>query len=206
MKFPRLSFVLAAALAALLSSAPRASAAVANGQPAPDFTLTDLDGQVRHLSDYKGKIVVLEWNNPDCPIVHKHYDSGNIPRPAEGGDGQGRRLAPDQFRGARQGGRRLFRRRIQGLARKARVQSDGLPARSLRHGRAPLRRPDDAPPLRDHRRRHAGLPRRHRQHPLGRSGGHSRAENYVQEALAAVEAGQPVAKGSSRPYGCTVKY
>ena len=83
MKFPRLSFVLAAALAALLSSAPRAFAAVANGQPAPDFTLTDLDGQVRHLSDYKGKIVVLEWNNPDCPIVHKHYDSGNIPGPLQ---------------------------------------------------------------------------------------------------------------------------
>src|SRR5665213_4405919 len=55
-------------------------ASVAIGQPAPDFSLTDLAGQTHQLSDYQGKTVVLEWNNPDCPIVHKHYDSGNIPR------------------------------------------------------------------------------------------------------------------------------
>ena len=33
----------------------------------------------RHLSDYRGKIVVLEWVNPECPFVRKHYESGNIP-------------------------------------------------------------------------------------------------------------------------------
>src|SRR5208283_4404025 len=49
-------------------------------QPAPDFTLADIDCQSHDLSYYKGKVVVLEWNNPDCPIVHKHYDSGNIPK------------------------------------------------------------------------------------------------------------------------------
>jgi hypothetical protein len=65
------------ALLALAGSAVRASVEV--GQPAPNFTLTDINGQTHSLSDYKGKIVVLEWNNPDCPIVHKHYDSGNIP-------------------------------------------------------------------------------------------------------------------------------
>ncbi len=51
------------------------------GQPAPNFTLTDIDGQTHRLSDYQGKIVILEWVNPLCPIVHKHYNaSGNIPR------------------------------------------------------------------------------------------------------------------------------
>ncbi len=48
------------------------------GQPAPDFTLSDLQGKSHSLSEYKGKFVVLEWNNPDCPFVHKHYDSGNM--------------------------------------------------------------------------------------------------------------------------------
>jgi peroxiredoxin len=43
------------------------------GQPAPDFTLTDLEGKEYRLGDYDGKIVVLEWFNPDCPFVKKHH-------------------------------------------------------------------------------------------------------------------------------------
>ena len=49
-------------------------------QAAPNFTLTDSNGQKHSLSDYKGKFVVLEWFNPDCPFVKKHYNSGNMPR------------------------------------------------------------------------------------------------------------------------------
>jgi len=49
------------------------------GQPAPDFALTDLAGKPVKLSDYKGKHVVLEWTNPNCPYVAKHYDTGNMP-------------------------------------------------------------------------------------------------------------------------------
>ena len=48
------------------------------GQKAPDFTLTDTAGKTVRLSDYKGKHVVLEWNNPGCPFVRKHYDSANM--------------------------------------------------------------------------------------------------------------------------------
>ncbi len=55
-----------------------AEAAPAIGKPAPDFTATAVDGDSVTLSEYKGKIVVLEWNNPGCPFVHKHYDSGNM--------------------------------------------------------------------------------------------------------------------------------
>ena len=43
------------------------------GQAAPAFTLKNLDGKEISLADYKGKIVVLEWFNPDCPIVVNHY-------------------------------------------------------------------------------------------------------------------------------------
>jgi peroxiredoxin len=57
---------------------PAAGAAAqpaAVGQKAPDFTLTDLDGREYRLSDYtkQGKVVVLEWFNPDCPFVVKHH-------------------------------------------------------------------------------------------------------------------------------------
>lgn len=48
------------------------------GNTAPDFTLTDSKGNTHKLSDFKGKIVVLEWVNFDCPFVKKHYESGNM--------------------------------------------------------------------------------------------------------------------------------
>ena len=53
-------------------------ARIAVGEPAPDFSLTDSNGKTQTLSQYKGKIVVLEWNNPECPFVGKHYSSGNM--------------------------------------------------------------------------------------------------------------------------------
>jgi peroxiredoxin len=48
------------------------------GQPAPDFTAVDSQGNTRHLADFKGKAVVLEWTNADCPFTRKHYSSGNM--------------------------------------------------------------------------------------------------------------------------------
>jgi peroxiredoxin len=49
------------------------------GQPAPDFTGTDIFGKTVHLSDFKGKIVVLESYNSDCPFCHNQYASGAAP-------------------------------------------------------------------------------------------------------------------------------
>jgi peroxiredoxin len=60
-----------------LTSATTLSGAEAE-KKAPDFTLKDLDGKDRSLSDFKGKIVVLEWINYECPFVKKHYGSGNM--------------------------------------------------------------------------------------------------------------------------------
>ena len=48
------------------------------GKSAPDFSLTDIAGKVHALKDYRGKYVVLEWVNYDCPFVKKHYKSGNM--------------------------------------------------------------------------------------------------------------------------------
>jgi peroxiredoxin len=64
-----------AILGAILILASAALGAVAPGQPAPDFTLTDTAGHEHTLSQYtaKGHIVVIEWFNPDCPFIRKHH-------------------------------------------------------------------------------------------------------------------------------------
>jgi AhpC/TSA family len=66
-----------AATATLLVAAP-AYSAVAVGQKAPEFTAKDATGKTVSLADFKGKTVVLEWVNPGCPYVRKHYSSGNM--------------------------------------------------------------------------------------------------------------------------------
>lgn len=55
-----------------------ALAAVTVGEPAPNFTLTDSNGNSHQLSDFAGKTVVLEWTNADCPFVKKHYGGENM--------------------------------------------------------------------------------------------------------------------------------
>lgn len=60
------------------SIASSASASATIGQAAPSFTARDVAGKQVSLADFKGKYVVLEWNNPGCPFVQKHYDSGNM--------------------------------------------------------------------------------------------------------------------------------
>ncbi len=72
-RFNRLGILVAAVLVA-----GSTAWAVKVGSPAPDFTATDSNGQVRKLADYKGKFVVLEWHNRECPYTHKHYASGNM--------------------------------------------------------------------------------------------------------------------------------
>jgi peroxiredoxin len=60
------------ACAALIEAAPKI------GQPAPDFTAADSQGVKHSLADYRGKIVILEWTNHQCPFVSKHYNTGNM--------------------------------------------------------------------------------------------------------------------------------
>lgn len=56
---------------------------------APDFSLKGQDGKTYSLKDYKGKIVVLEWFNNDCPFVEKHYGTNNMQKLQEKYTGQG---------------------------------------------------------------------------------------------------------------------
>jgi peroxiredoxin len=65
-------------LTSLIASAVFAFDPPSVGSAAPDFSLADAKGETHSLSQYKGKYVVLEWFNPQCPFVKKHYGSGNM--------------------------------------------------------------------------------------------------------------------------------
>lgn len=65
-------------LAAALAGAMPALAAPTVGQPAPAFVAVDSKGQQHKLADLKGKVVVLEWTNHECPYVKKHYGASNM--------------------------------------------------------------------------------------------------------------------------------
>jgi peroxiredoxin len=63
-------------LLGLVGVAGAAMAAAEVGKPAPEFTATDINGQTHTLNDYRGKIVILESYNLDCPFCHNHYRAG----------------------------------------------------------------------------------------------------------------------------------
>ena len=77
------------ALAASLVSAAGVLADATVSQPAPQFSAQDASGKTVNLADYKGKYVVLEWLNPGCPFVQKHYNSGNMPTLQKDASGKG---------------------------------------------------------------------------------------------------------------------
>ena len=81
--------LLTALLTIAASTALFAADSPAVGTNAPDFSLTDSKGKTQSVSQYKGKYVVLEWFNPECPFVKKHYGSGNMQKLQEQFTGKG---------------------------------------------------------------------------------------------------------------------
>jgi peroxiredoxin len=77
------------AVAAMVAVPAMAGEGVRVGDTAPGFTLTDTVGNEVSLSDYAGKIVVLEWLNPDCPFVKRHYKAGTMKNLATQNAGEG---------------------------------------------------------------------------------------------------------------------
>lgn len=65
-------------LSSIVAAGVFAADSPAVGAKAPDFSLSDTSGKKHQLSDFKGKYVVLEWFNPECPFVKKHYGSDNM--------------------------------------------------------------------------------------------------------------------------------
>lgn len=69
-----MSFIGVVAVAGAAAAGP----GVDVGDRAPQFTLADSAGNEVSLADFKGKVVVLEWVNPDCPFVKRHYKEGSM--------------------------------------------------------------------------------------------------------------------------------
>lgn len=194
----------AALTALVLAAGLHAAAAV--GQSAPAFTLTDIKGATHNLSDFKGKTVVLEWVNPECPFVVKHYEkSGNIPslQKAAAADGVVW-LSINSAAAGKQGdfdaakvaawsaetkaAPAAYLRDTDGKVGKAYgakttphifiINAEGL---IVYAGGIDSIKSTDAEDV-------------------------AKAQKYVADALAAIKAGTPIVKATTQPYGCSVKY
>ena len=204
MKLPvNISELLVAALC--LTAVP--TWAVDIGADAPDFSLQGSDGKTHKLSDYRGRPVVLEWFNNDCPFVRKHYDRPEknmqglqerytardvvwltVVSSAEGNEGYVNRegaVALQQSNGSRQTAILLDPQGTAGRAYGARttphmnlVSKEG---KIVYQGAIDDRRTYDKADLKG-------------------------AQNYIAEALEATLKGEAVTVAQTRPYGCSVKY
>jgi peroxiredoxin len=174
------------------------------GKPAPDFELKDLDGKAVKLSDYKGKIVVLEWFNPDCPFVVRNYGEGGSLR------GQAERLAKDGVvwiginSGAegKQGAGLERNRKARAdwkLANPLLLDTKGDVGRRYEAKTTPHMYVIDAKGLLVYRGAIDNA-------PSGKPEGDEKLVNYVDAAIADLKAGKPVGKADTKAYGCSVKY
>jgi len=199
-------FVHLSILTALAALAPLAArSAVTVGLPAPDFSLTDVSGHVQSLAAYHGRIVVLEWTNPECPIVRKHYRSGNMPalqRSAKAGGvvwlsiNSGHPGSPGDYDPARVAGWLAST----GAAPTAYMRDpDGRVGR-LYGAKAT---PNMFVIAADGTLVYAGAID---SIPSSDQADIARATNYVRAALDSLRQGRPVAVSTSRPYGCAIKY
>lgn len=188
----------------LLASASAGAEPVV-GQPAPTFTGTAVEGGSLNLADLRGKTVILEWTNHECPFVQKHYESGNIPKLQKQAASQGIvwlqviSSGPDK----------------QGFvdaatAKKLNQDRGATPANTLLDPSGAIGKLYAA----------TNTPQLFIIDPKGvllYKGGIdsiasadkddiASAENYIDSALKELAAGKPISKAATKPYGCTVKY
>jgi peroxiredoxin len=197
--------VLLAAFASADVLGPTAAAAPSMNAPAPAFSVKTADGVERSLSDYAGKIVVLEWTNHDCPYVRKHYGTGNMQRLQKQAAADGIvwltviSSAPGE-QGYVDGDE----------AKQIAAEAGAAPAEILLDPEGTMGRAYGAKTTphmyvidrEGHLVYMGGIDDR----PTTKPGDVQGAENYVAAALADLAAGRPVRTASSRPYGCSIKY
>jgi peroxiredoxin len=194
-----------ASLALALVFASPAAAAPKVGAPAPAFTLTDVDGKARSLSEFAGKTVVLEWTNDGCPFVKKHYGSGNMQGLQKRWTGKGVvwRVVTSSSKG-----------------KQGHVDAAGAKKLIAQHGMKPTAY------LLDHDgkvgKAYGATATPHMyvidakgdlayqgaidDTPTADPADIAKAKNYVDAALNEVLAGKPVTTAATRAYGCSVKY
>jgi peroxiredoxin len=190
--------------APFLLAAPAAASAVV-GQPAPAFTATDSNGRTVSLSDFKGKPVVLEWTNADCPFVQKFYSGGDMQKLQADARKQGAVwLSVNSGAAGKQG-------HVSGAQANAKMRAQGFESNAYlldtsgAIGKAYGARTTPhmfviAP---DGTLAYAGgIDSIASANPADIA----KAEPLARNAIAQVAAGKPVEIATSRPYGCSVKY
>jgi peroxiredoxin len=182
-----------------------ALAAPTLGAPAPAFQALDEQGHTRSLTEFAGKIVVLEWTSDACPYSHKHYDSGNMQRLQL----KARRAGvvwltvmtdPPGMSGYMNAEQvRAWMKKVGSHATAVLLDSDARVARAYEAKTTPHMF------IVDKRGRlvyMGGIDDRPYTDPASLQG----AKNYVALALADLKAGRPIAQPVTRPYGCAVRY
>jgi peroxiredoxin len=175
------------------------------GVAAPAFTVSATSGKAVSLADQRGKTVVLEWTNHDCPYVRKHYETGNMQALQKEATGQGVvwltliSSAPGTqgFVSAGQADELTATRQAAPTA--VLLDPTGTVGKMYGATNTPhMYVIDKGGTL-----MYAGAID---DRPTARRSDVPGAQNYVREALQAVAAGQPVKTPVTRAYGCTVKY
>ena len=190
---------------AVFVSATALAAGVSPGAAAPDFKLKDLSGKTVSLADFKGKVVVLEWFNPECPYVKASHTRGSLVGLAKKVSADGVVwLAVNSGGPGKQGA---------GLEKsKAGLKTFGLDNAVLLDESGEVGKAYGAtntPHLfvisKDGKLAYAGAidnsPDGEKENPEG-----GKLVNYVEQALADVAAGKPVRVPATKAYGCSVKY
>lgn len=191
--------------ALLLAFTAVAQASVKVGEPAPVFVATDSKGERHSLEDFRGKVVVLEWTNHDCPYVRKHYGAGNMQAQQRAATEQGAVwLSVISSAPGKQG-------HVSGAeADRLTKQRDAAPMAVLMDTAGTIGRTYGA----------KTTPHMYIIDPQGtlvymggidsissaNAGDIPKATRYVSAALQEVMAGQAVSQPVTRPYGCSVKY
>ncbi|MEZ5483712.1 MAG: thioredoxin family protein [Lysobacteraceae bacterium] len=199
------SCIAALAAAALVFGASTVAAKPEIGKPAPDFTLLDANGKTHQLSDYAGKTVVLEWFNPGCPFVKKHYGAENMQKQqaAAGKDGVVWLTVNSSAEG-KQGhldgpAANAIMAEWNGAPSAVLLDHDGTVGHAYGARTTPHMYVIDG----DGNLRYNGAID---SIPSADKADLDDATQYVSAALAALADGKPVDPALSQPYGCSVKY
>lgn len=196
----------AALLAASLLLSQASQAAIAIGEKAPEFSLPAADGSMQSLSSYAGKIIVLEWYNPECPFVRKHYDSNNMQSLQK--EYAGKDVVWLTVSSSAEGKQGY----LSAGDAAALLKKDGAPAPThllLDHGGTVGKLYDakTTPHMfvvdRKGKLAYAGAID---DKPSADKADIASAKNYVREAVEALLAGKPVETAATKSYGCGVKY
>lgn len=190
-------------IVALYSGVARSEPVV--GQPAPVFSGAAADGGTLNLADFRGKTVILEWTNHECPFVVKHYESGNIPKLQKQAASQG--IVWLQIISSAPGKEGYV---DAPTAKKLNQERGATPTNTIFDPNGAIGKLYAA----------TNTPQLFIIDPNGvllYKGGIdsipsadrddiATAENYIASALKELAAGKPISKTVTKPYGCSVKY